>query len=76
MCLSAIYWARIKSLTFAATRSDAAALNFDDAFIYEEVSRPVKERSIEIAKPKLLKELQWFKKVVVSYCSSFANRSS
>ena len=47
MCLAAIYWARIESLTFAATRSDAAALDFDDAFIYKEVSRPTMERSIE-----------------------------
>jgi len=47
MCLAAIYWARINSLTFAATRSDAATLNFDDAFIYKEVNRPASERSIE-----------------------------
>ncbi len=47
MCLAAIYWARINSLTFAATRSDAATLNFDDAMIYKEINRPVSERSIE-----------------------------
>ena len=47
MCLAAIYWARIESLTFAATRSDAATLSFDDAFIYKEVCRPITERSIE-----------------------------
>lgn len=47
MCLAAMYWARIESLTFAATRSDAAALDFDDALIYGEVCRPVTERSIE-----------------------------
>jgi len=47
MCLAAIYWARLESLTFAATRSDAAALDFDDALIYEEVCRSLNERSIE-----------------------------
>ncbi len=46
MCLSAIYWARIKSLTFAATRSDASNLDFDDAFIYGEVCRPISERAM------------------------------
>ena len=46
MCLAAIYWARIGSLTFAATRSDAAALEFEDAFIYKEICRSVSERSI------------------------------
>lgn len=47
MCLAAMYWARIGSVTFAATRSDAAALNFDDAYIYGEVCRPLSERSID-----------------------------
>ncbi|MCL7488788.1 MAG: nucleoside deaminase [Desulfobulbaceae bacterium] len=47
MCLAAIYWARIASLTFAATRADAAAVDFDDAFIYGEVCRPITERAIE-----------------------------
>jgi len=46
MCLAAIYWARIESVTFAATRSDAAAIEFNDGYIYEEVCRPVQERSI------------------------------
>ena len=47
MCLAAIYWARLESLTFAATRSDAAALDFDDAYIYGEVCLPITNRSIE-----------------------------
>ena len=46
MCLGALYWARIKYLTFAASREDAAKIDFDDAFIYEEICRPIKERSL------------------------------
>lgn len=46
MCLAAIYWARIESVFYAATRMDAAALEFDDAHIYEEVVRPPEQRSI------------------------------
>ncbi len=46
MCLGAIYWARPKAVYFACTRKDAAAINFDDYFIYREVSLPIKKRSI------------------------------
>ena len=46
MCLSAIYWARFKKVYYANTRKDAADIEFDDDFIYTEVSRPIAERSI------------------------------
>ncbi|MDB6121349.1 MAG: Cytidine/deoxycytidylate deaminase family protein [Pedosphaera sp.] len=46
MCLSAIYWARFKKVYYANTRRDAADIEFDDDFIYTEVSRPITERSI------------------------------
>ena len=46
MCLSAIYWARIDKLFFAATRSDATAAGFDDELIYCEVSKPWKNRQL------------------------------
>lgn len=48
MCLAAVYWARIPSLTFAAARMDAAAIEFDDDRIYREVCRPPGERSLTI----------------------------
>jgi tRNA(Arg) A34 adenosine deaminase TadA len=38
MCLSAIYWARLDRLYFAATRHDAAEIGFDDAFLYTEIA--------------------------------------
>jgi guanine deaminase len=39
MCLGAAYWARLDRVVFAATRADAAAAGFDDAEIYDEMSR-------------------------------------
>ncbi|HWO09715.1 MAG TPA: nucleoside deaminase [Polyangiaceae bacterium] len=38
MCLSAIYWARLDRLYFAASREDAAEIGFDDAFLYREIA--------------------------------------
>jgi tRNA(Arg) A34 adenosine deaminase TadA len=38
MCLSAIYWARLDRLYFAASREDAAEIGFDDAFLYQEIA--------------------------------------
>jgi len=46
MCLGAIYWARPKRVIYANTKQDAAAINFDDQFIYEEIDKPDRERRI------------------------------
>ena len=46
MCLSAIYWARFRKVFYANTRKDAADVDFDDDFIYTEVSLPLARRSI------------------------------
>ncbi len=46
MCLSAIYWARIDKIYYANTHNDAAAIDFDDAFLYEEIALPIQERTI------------------------------
>ncbi|MSR29258.1 MAG: nucleoside deaminase [Phycisphaerales bacterium] len=46
MCLSAIYWARIDRIVFGGTRADAAAIDFDDDFIYRELALPAVERAI------------------------------
>ncbi len=54
MCLGAIYWARIDRVFFANTRDDAENIGFDDSFIYEEISRPIKERKIKFK--QLLRE--------------------
>ena len=46
MCLSAIYWSRIPRLYYANAAEDAAAIGFDDAFLYEELCRPRMERTL------------------------------
>jgi guanine deaminase len=46
MCLGAIYWARLAKVYYACSRFDAAAANFDDSFIYDEILVPPSERSI------------------------------
>ncbi len=47
MCLGAIYWARLDRLYYAATKDDAAKANFDDSFIYEEISKPKDQRKLQ-----------------------------
>jgi len=63
MCLGAIYWARPKLIFFANTKADAAAIGFDDAFIYEEIQTAPKERFI----PMLHVENEAAKKVFQSW---------
>lgn len=46
MCLSAIYWARLKKVYFANTRQDAAAIGFDDDFIYREIPLALHKRTL------------------------------
>lgn len=46
MCLAAIYWARPDKLFFANTKEDAAAINFDDDFIYKEIALPIEKRKL------------------------------
>ena len=46
MCLGAIYWARPDKIYYAATREEAELANFDDSFIYKEVSLPLNKRQI------------------------------
>ena len=46
MCLSAIYWARLKRVYYANTRKDAARIQFDDDWLYREVARPLARRKI------------------------------
>ena len=44
MCLGAIYWARLERVSYANERRVAAAAGFDDAFIYDEIARPIGKR--------------------------------
>jgi len=47
MCLGAIYWARPEKVYYASTQFDAAAINFDDSFIYLEIEKNIDQRSIK-----------------------------
>jgi len=46
MCLAAIYWARIHKVYFAATRSDATTIDFDDEWIYSELAQKPHNRHL------------------------------
>ena len=47
MCLGAIYWARPKKVFYACQREDAAAIDFDDQMIYDEIAKNMADRQIE-----------------------------
>jgi guanine deaminase len=46
MCLGAIYWARPEKIVYANTREEAAAIGFDDDFIYDEINKKTEDRKI------------------------------
>ncbi len=46
MCLGALYWARPRRVYYAATRDDAAAVGFDDAYIYNELGNDPHKRAL------------------------------
>jgi len=48
MCLGAIYWAHIDRIYYGNTRKDARDIDFADDFIYEELDRPLEERTVPI----------------------------
>jgi len=66
MCLSAIYWARLRTVFYGNTRKDAAKIAFDDDEIYHEVALPIRKRKL-VMKPLLRNEAlvafkEWEKK--------------
>lgn len=46
MCLGAIYWARLDAIYYANTKADAAAIGFDDHFIYDELEKVMEARRL------------------------------
>jgi guanine deaminase len=48
MCLASAYWARISRIVYSNTRDDAAAIGFDDAFIYDEMPKDPTDRAIRM----------------------------
>ncbi|TVR90187.1 MAG: nucleoside deaminase [Saprospirales bacterium] len=64
MCLGAIYWARPKMFFYGCTRADAAAIDFDDDFIYREIDMKPELRSIpaeNLLRDKALKAFEVWK---------------
>jgi len=64
MCLGAIYWARPDRVFYACTRDDAAAIEFDDAFIYDELAVPLEARKmkmVQISRDEALKAFKLWK---------------
>lgn len=64
MCLGAIYWARPERVFFANTKKDAAAIGFDDQFIYEELELPLNKRKIPFSQLSKKEANQVFKEWV------------
>lgn len=67
MCLGAIYWARPKEVYFGCSKEDAARINFDDHFIYEEINTPKEQRKIpmfQLLRPEALRVFDAWKNKV------------
>ena len=48
LCLAAAYWARVGEIYYANTVAEAAAVGFDDAFIYEELAKAQPDRAMTL----------------------------
>ena len=47
MCLGAIYWAHLDRMYYGNNKMDAAAIGFDDAFIYDELDLKIADRKLK-----------------------------
>jgi len=54
MCLSAIYWSHIDFVYYGNSRENAAEIEFDDKFIYDEMKKEINQRKIPLK--QVLKE--------------------
>ena len=61
MCLAAIYWARLGRIYYANDQADAAAIAFDDAWLYREVALPLPDRSLPLTQLMREEALQVFR---------------
>ena len=48
MCLGAIYWAHLDRIYYGNTRKDARDIDFADDFIYDELDKPLDNRTVPI----------------------------
>lgn len=61
MCLGAIYWARLDKMYYGNTKNDAAAIGFDDAFIYQELDLKPENRKLKTEQLLHTEALEAFK---------------
>lgn len=61
MCLGAIYWARPKAVYYACNKNDAAEIDFDDQFIYDEFKKTPETRKIKFTPMLRNQALEVFK---------------
>ena len=61
LCLSAIYWARIDKIYYANTRNDAQKIDFDDSFVYSELTKKINQRKIPMIQLMREEALKGFK---------------
>jgi tRNA(Arg) A34 adenosine deaminase TadA len=61
MCLAAAYWARLDAVVFANARDDAAAIGFDDQWLYDEVPKPIEARSLPMRRLLAAEALEVFR---------------
>lgn len=57
MCLAASYWAHVDRIYYGAGAEDAAQAGFADAFLYEQLRKDAKERSLPST--QLLRDEAW-----------------
>jgi guanine deaminase len=50
MCLAALYWARVDRVLYANVRSEAAAIGFDDEWLYLELAADITDRSLSMSR--------------------------
>jgi len=50
MCLAALYWARVDRVVYANVRSEAAAIGFDDEWLYKELAAAMSDRKLAMSR--------------------------
>lgn len=60
MCLSAIYWANIKTVYYCTDKYQVEEIGFSDKFIYDELALPQEKRSLNIERINLPQGVELF----------------
>ena len=56
MCMTAIYWSRLRKLYYGADQEDAVAIGFDDTGFYEDLKKPLTERALPVEQVESMRE--------------------